>query len=123
MKREVILTLFVSLSLLSLFLISADVIENTTTECGKSESGKNYYVRGGFWEERCNYLEGEWLCTAADGEDTCQTDMVLYEGYCENNKLVGEEITCRNGCVEGACVKETFFQRILIWFEKVFSSK
>ena len=97
--------------LLSIFimtssLVSAEINGNTTTECG-SEDGKNYYVKGGHWEERCDYENGEWICSAADGWDICETDKILDEGYCENNKLVGEKVTCINGCVDGACVNFT----------------
>lgn len=63
--------------------------------CTDSDNGKNYYVKG-ITENATDYFID--FCLYQGG-----AQMVLFEGYCDNGKVMETSFTCPYGCSEGKC--------------------
>ena len=125
--------------LISLALVSAE-----STNCTDSDGGKNIYVRGVAATEDNNggtvhmtgdscarkLNESEKKGTEAqylEGIPSCSGDnCYVAEGYCGESKTwdgsvdKADYIQCLNKCIDGECIKEGFWQKIVSWFKGVF---
>ena len=101
MKQKIILPIF----FLMIFSLSVFVSAQTCTD---SDNGKDYYTKGtfsGLWQGQ--QITNTDSCVDALDEtgDDVTSSNYLGEGYCENNQLKVERITCPNGCSDGICLK------------------
>ena len=79
------------------------------TQCTDSDGGRDYYVKGtfsGLWNEAQITKTDSCLDALDESGDVVTSSNYLGEGYCENNQLKVERITCSSGCKDGACVGE-----------------
>ena len=71
-----------------------DIIER----CRDSDGGIDYYTKGETFGKKYSYS------TEFDNEaDICIGDLIT-EYFCEGDLRVGQQITCPNGCFDGACI-------------------
>lgn len=137
--KEILLIIF--LMLVNLAFVSAD-----STNCTDSDDGKNIYVSGVTITE--DTIHGGTLHMTADScarklnesekksteaqylEDisSCSGDnCYVAEGYCGESKTWNgsvdkkDYISCQNRCIEGKCITEGFWQKIVSWFRGLFS--
>ena len=75
--------------------------------CTDSDNGRDYYTKGtfsGLWNgEQITNTDSCVDALDETGDDVTSSNY-LGEGYCENNQLKVERITCPNGCSEGICL-------------------
>lgn len=71
---------------------------SSTATCTDSDGGLNYYVKG---QTNSTDVDGLHVFT-----DFCRENNVV-EGYCTGSIADGNEYSCPNGCVDGACVNVT----------------
>ena len=90
------------------FLVSSEKIKFTITQkpiCTDSDGGINYNVKGYASAQITNTTQ---TGDALKAEDTCSLDVgtygLLFEYYCQNNKITHVTYNCPNGCKDGACV-------------------
>ncbi len=68
------------------------------------KDGLNYYLESGAYETKeCTFV-ASGAGSAVGFEDKCVSDVILNEAICLENKLATQRATCKNGCVDGACV-------------------
>lgn len=83
--------------------ISCDILPNCfysledckSKICKDSDGGKNYYEKG--------YITTGYR--HIDAEDTCISEKILKEYYCDNGEISSVNYTCSNGCKNGECIK------------------
>ncbi|MBU3912457.1 MAG: hypothetical protein KKE50_00030 [Nanoarchaeota archaeon] len=112
MRKNLFIILFIVLIVNILSLAYA-------LDCTDSDNGRNYNVKGTFsgmlnYSGTLIHLTNTDSCVTsleASGDNTDSSNY-LGEGYCENNELKVERITCPNGCVNGACVENNPVQNV-----------
>jgi len=71
--------------------------------------GRNYFVKGtfsGLWNGEQITNTDSCVDSLSETGDDVPSSNYLGEGYCENNQLKVERITCQYGCEDGVCLPE-----------------
>jgi len=81
-------------------VVLQELVLNCIPSCVENDGGRNYLVAGsakGYYKDQ----SGTW--SPFNFNDQCQTRRILREIYCNGNIVTSEKVSCRLGCVNGAC--------------------
>jgi hypothetical protein len=93
-------------------------LETTVQTCTDSDGGKNYYKLGTVIAKGIGGINSTGDDSCMDGTNPLnsslsETGPTLIEQYCEiDNSPQFEYYNCPNGCLDGACVRETVYKNI-----------